>query len=80
MCAGSDGKLGELEVDVYMGYYGGRLTVGDVTYEQETAVPDKERAEYRGPTAREKMVSTLLQFTPGQLADLLCQLVENANE
>lgn len=75
MCAGSDAKLNGIGVSLYMGYYGGRITIGDNAF---------EKADYKGhredSLSPDEMVKFLSTFSASKLAQLIVDLVENSDE
>jgi hypothetical protein len=73
MGAVSNVKIGELGVSVYMGYYGGRISVGDIKFDTKK---DKEKlAADRAATKK-----ALLNFSQDKLADFILDLVTESIE
>jgi hypothetical protein len=74
MCAGSGAKIGELEVGVYMGYYGGSIDIGDIKYKVNEKDPEKEME------GRAAVKAKLMEFSSEQLTELILDLVKNSDE
>jgi hypothetical protein len=71
MCAGSKTKLGSDDVSLYLGYYGGRLTVGDKTF---------SNCENDKTVTFDEMVSVLAGLGADTLARMVVELVANGDE
>ena len=69
MCAGSEGKIKDKEVDIYMGYYGGSLSVGDDHFSVNG-----------GNKTEEEMIEILSKYDSADLARLMVELVRDSNE
>ena len=74
MCAGSKAKVGETAIDVYMGYYGGRLDIGNRRYYQDKAHPNA--ADF----SREEAIRLLTAYGAEALAVLMVDLIDNSEE
>ena len=70
MCAGSAAKIRGKDVSVYMGYYGGSMTVDEFTYK----VGDRTEG------SREELIEKLCKYKKAELAELFADLIENAEE
>jgi hypothetical protein len=70
MCAISEAKIRGKEVDIYMGYYGGDMSVGDTNY---SVGLNKEGN-------RSDFIAGLSKYSSKELATLFADLVENAEE
>ena len=70
MCARSEAKLRDRDVSLYMGYFGGRLAVGNNQFDSDK----------KGITSREEMIAFLAQYEPTELATLLVDLVLESYE
>ncbi len=70
MCAGGRATIRDKECGIYMGYYGGSLRVGKVTYKQGKTTPEE----------KEKFVKYLKRFTKDELINMMLDLVENSDE
>ena len=70
MCAGANGKIRDLDVSIYMGYYGGYLIVGD------------ERFDVSGEGTKDEynMIEYLAGFSSGELAKLIVELTRDSDE
>lgn len=73
MCASSSAKWGEKNVRLYMGYYGGKLTIGDIGYKQDAKKDEKKKQ-------RRKMRRLLMKHTAGELTSLILGFVDNSVE
>lgn len=75
MCGMSTGKLQELDVDVSLGFYGGFLSIdtpdSKITYERRIQEPAQSPDE---------ALNYLSQFSSQELAALIIQLIDNADE
>jgi hypothetical protein len=71
MCGGSEANILGKSVNVYMGYYGGSITIGDNTYSV-----NKEQ----GNTTAGEMLEILSSYHPKELAQLVIDLIDNADE
>lgn len=71
MCAGSESKLGNEDVDIYMGYYGGSITVGDLHYSVNTKETE---------CTKEEMIAALGKYSKEELAACIVDLIDNSNE
>lgn len=68
MCAGSNTIIKNEEVNVYMGYYGGRLSIGNINYKDNNV---KERPV---------MAAKLKSFKKDDLIEMILNLIDNADE
>ena len=75
MCAGSQGEIRDAPVEVYMGYYGGMIRVGDARYSVDSA-----GGRENGNTSEDEMVALLSGYEPGELARLFVGLVRDSDE
>jgi len=73
MCAGSNAKIGETEIEVYMGYYGGSLYIGDKAYHQIMTTGENV-------LSREEAIRLLTAYGAEALAVLLVDLIDNSEE
>lgn len=71
MCAGSNAKLGNKEVGMSMDYYGGSLTLGKLTYEQNK---DEKSC------SAEEMTEALMKYKKKELISLMLDLIDNSDE
>ena len=81
MCAGSEAKIGGVDVIVYMGYYGGSITLGDT--QGKYRYNDKGRVkvwEDENLVSREEMATRLLKFKKREIVEMILELIDNANE
>ena len=69
MCAESDAEIRGKKVSVYMGYYGGNISIGDLEYD----VDGKQ-------ATREDLISCLNEFTKEELSILIADLIDNSDE
>lgn len=70
MCARSDAVICKEQASVYMGYYGGKIMVGEMIY--NTA--DENTA------TKEQFIEYMNKFTKKQLIQLIADLIENSEE
>lgn len=71
MCAESDAKLRGKEVRIYMGYFGGDISVGDMVYDV-----DKEKSK----CTREEMIAELENYEKEELAACIVDLIDNSED
>ena len=71
MCAGSESKVLNEEVSLYMGYYGGNISVGDKHYNVK---------EDEGNVDAGEMIKILSSYSSDKLAELIIDLVNNSEE
>ncbi|MCK5608502.1 hypothetical protein KAR91_41860 [Candidatus Pacearchaeota archaeon] len=69
MCGYADVETKKGEVSLYLGYYGGSVTIGDVKYEQGGSEESKA-----------KMKEALKTYTKNQLIDLIVGFADEAEE
>ena len=69
MCATSDAKIGEVSIDIFIGYCSGTISIGDFEYD----------ADGTGAT-REELVERLMKFRKAELATMIADLIDNADE
>lgn len=74
MCAVSEVKIGDFEVRVYMGYYGGEITVRDDVFDVNIKDEQEKLA------IRKKIKDLLSGFSSIELAELILELIENSYE
>ena len=74
MCGMSDAKLRDKEVDMYFGYYGGSMEIGDVRLDFG------DGKTYGENISKEEMRDILDGYSSTELAQLIVDLVENACE
>jgi hypothetical protein len=72
MCSGSRAKIKREKVDIYMGYDGGSLRIGDIIYEQ-TDIHQSSQYE------RKIMINKLNTFTKSELIEMFLDLIDNAS-
>lgn len=71
MCAGSEAKIRDKDVDVYMGYYGGEITIDGKKYSQR---------KDEGNMSKSEMVKYLSEYNKEELALLIVDLIQNSEE
>ena len=71
MCAGSEAEIRGKKVSLYMGYYGGNISIGDIKYDV-----DKKKSK----VSREELISCLEGFEKHELAILIADLIDNSDE
>lgn len=72
MCAGADFTFKGKHVSLYLGYYGGELSCGDLTCKQNVRPGDMD--------SREALRAFFLSGTKEELVELLFGLVDNSEE
>ena len=70
MCAMSEAKLRDKDVNVFMGFFGGGMSVGSLTY----SVGDTKEGN------RIDLITELSEYSSAELATLFADLIENAEE
>lgn len=70
MCGTSEAKLGKFNVDIDLGYDGGRLQVGETFYENIEGFKDSP----------DEMIKLLEGFKKEELIQLLIDFIDNADE
>lgn len=73
MCGGSQTKFLGHDVSVYMGYHGGSITIGDKFY---SAVKKDSPNEISAG----EMIELLSKYSSKELANLIVDLIDNADE
>lgn len=68
MCAGSNTNLKQHKVELYLGYYGGKITIGDVTFKQGNT------------TERRRMFEFLSNFEKNDIISMFLDLIDNSDE
>lgn len=71
MCAQSEGKLRDAEVDVYMGYFGGSLKFGNFSYSNH---PEEQEGTRQG------LIDKLKEYSAEELSVLIADFLDNAEE
>ena len=74
MCAGSNTKLRGEEVGIYMGYFGGHISIGDLHYYAEIN-ENKSKSCSKG-----EFINKLKTYTKDEIANMILDLVENSEE
>lgn len=70
MCASSNAQIRNHDVSVYMGYYGGAITIGDLV---EYDVSQSEGT-------KDELIACLDKFKKVELTTLIADLIDNAAE
>lgn len=71
MCASSYTILQDEKVDVYMGWHGGSISIGEINF----SVYEGEES-----CSKEELIEKLVKHTKTEIATMICDLIENANE
>ncbi len=70
MCARSDAVIDKEQASVYMGYYGGKIIVGEMIYDTTNI----------DTATKEQFIEYMNKFTKKQLIQLIADLIENSEE
>ena len=76
MCAGGNTTIRKEEVSLYMGYYGGSLTIGNLTYDVENEARNRDQKS----CTRKEMMDKIKSFTKEEIAQMIIDLVDNSEE
>ena len=79
MCANSEAKLRGHCVTLYLGFYGGEITIG--TGDSQMHYTESE-SEFRKPSTHDaaQFVAELSQYKASELAQLIYDLIHNSGE
>jgi len=77
MCARSEAKLRAGDVEVYMGYYGGYISIGEKKYISEDCIRVNKHDIL---ITKPELMGILRRHKKKELCEMIVELIDNADE